>query len=99
MTRLSIHTDTLEVREAMKTSSLILILAVDAILTYHVFSGDVRAAQVVNLDQALTVEGSSLPIQADDSGVQVGNAKVLATDVDCSNGVIHVIDNVLIPAS
>lgn len=70
-----------------------------SILTYHVVSGDVRAADVVNLDQARTVEGSSLPIDVDDSGVRVGAANVLATDVGCSNGVIHVIDTVLIPAS
>lgn len=99
MTRLSIHTDTLEMRQGMKISSLILILAVDAILTYHLVSGDVAAAEVVNFDQAPTVEGSSRPIQADDSDVQVGNAKVLATEVDCSNGVIHVTDTVPIPAS
>ncbi len=70
-----------------------------AILSYHVVSGDVRAAEVVALDTAQTVQGSSLPIRADASGVRVGEANVLATDVTCSNGVIHVIDTVLIPAS
>jgi uncharacterized surface protein with fasciclin (FAS1) repeats len=70
-----------------------------SILSYHVVSGDVRAAQVVELDTARTVEGSSLPIRVDASGVRVGEANVLATDVACSNGVIHVIDTVLIPAS
>ena len=70
-----------------------------AILTYHVVSGEVLAAEVVKLSSADTVEGQSVQINASDSGVHVNDANVIATDVMASNGVIHVIDTVLIPAS
>ncbi len=70
-----------------------------AILTYHVVAGEVLAADVVNLSSAATVEGQSVQITASDSGVRVNDAKVVGTDVMASNGVIHVIDSVLIPAS
>lgn len=69
-----------------------------AILTYHVVPGAVHAADVVNLTSATTVEGSSLTINTT-NGVQIDNAKVVKADIDCSNGVIHVIDTVLLPAS
>ena len=68
------------------------------ILTYHVVAGKVTAAQVTGLDSATTLEGSALPIDTS-AGVQVGDAKVVQADVMASNGVIHVIDTVLIPAS
>lgn len=68
-----------------------------AILTYHVVPGRVMAADVVNLDSAKTVQGQSLPISTA-SGVQVGSANVVETDIVTSNGVIHVIDTVLIPS-
>jgi uncharacterized surface protein with fasciclin (FAS1) repeats len=69
-----------------------------AVLTYHVVPGDVRAADVVKLDSASTVQGGALSIHSDASGVQVGDANVVKTDIGCSNGVIHVIDKVLIPS-
>ena len=67
------------------------------ILTYHVVAGDVRAADVVKLHEATTVEGSALHVHANGS-VKVNDATVIATDIACDNGVIHVIDTVLIPA-
>ncbi len=67
-----------------------------AILTYHVVSGKVLAADVVNLTSATTVQGSNLKIDTSD-GVKVNNANVIQTDIECDNGVIHVIDTVLMP--
>ena len=67
-----------------------------AILTYHVVSGDVRAKQVVNLKDAQTVNGQRVEISTDD-GVKINQANVIKTDIVCSNGVIHVIDQVLLP--
>lgn len=67
-----------------------------AILTYHVVSGKVMAKDVVKLHEAKTVNGKDVKIDAT-SGVKVNNAKVVKTDIECSNGVIHVIDTVLIP--
>jgi uncharacterized surface protein with fasciclin (FAS1) repeats len=68
-----------------------------AILTYHVVPGKVMAADVVKLNSAKTVQGQSLSIDASHGGVQVGQAKVIKADVPASNGVIHVIDTVLLP--
>lgn len=68
-----------------------------AILTYHVVPGSVMAADVVKLTEAKTVEGNSVTIKASDDGVLVDDAKVVKTDIETSNGVIHVIDSVLIP--
>lgn len=68
-----------------------------AILTYHVVAGSVRAAQVVTLKDAKTVNGQSVSIKVDGGGVMVGGARVLTTDITASNGVIHVIDTVLLP--
>jgi uncharacterized surface protein with fasciclin (FAS1) repeats len=67
------------------------------ILTYHVVSGKVMAADVVNLDSAATVEGSNLKIDASNGSVKVNNATVVTPDVETDNGVIHVIDTVLLP--
>jgi uncharacterized surface protein with fasciclin (FAS1) repeats len=67
-----------------------------AVLTYHVVPGKVMAADVVKLKQAKTVQGSSLQIDTA-KGVKVDNASVVKTDIACSNGVIHVIDSVLMP--
>ncbi len=67
-----------------------------AILTYHVVPGKVMAKDVGGLTQADTVNGKKLAIDTS-SGVKVGTANVVATDINCSNGVIHVIDSVLIP--
>jgi uncharacterized surface protein with fasciclin (FAS1) repeats len=67
------------------------------ILTYHVVSGKVLAADVVKLKTAKTVEGSDVKIDAS-NGVKINDATVAAADVAADNGVIHVIDTVLIPA-
>lgn len=67
-----------------------------AILTYHVVAGEVKAADVVKLSSADTVNGKAVTIDAS-SGVKVNNATVTATDIDASNGVIHVIDTVILP--
>ncbi|HTY80498.1 MAG TPA: fasciclin domain-containing protein [Candidatus Bathyarchaeia archaeon] len=67
-----------------------------AILTYHVVPGRVMAADVVKLTQAKTVEGQNLTISTKD-GVKVDAANVIATDIVASNGVIHVIDTVVVP--
>ncbi|MCL9775774.1 fasciclin domain-containing protein [Vibrio methylphosphonaticus] len=68
-----------------------------AILTYHVVPGKVMAADVVKLDSAATVEGQMVTIKVDGGSVMVDQANVVATDVAASNGVIHVIDAVLMP--
>ena len=67
-----------------------------SVLTYHVVPGKVMAADVVKLSDAKTVEGRSLTIDAR-QGVKVGGANVVKTDIMCSNGVIHVIDSVILP--
>ena len=67
------------------------------ILLYHVVPGKVMAADVMNLDSAKTVQGQEVAISAESGNVKVGGANVTATDVECSNGVIHVIDAVLLP--
>ena len=68
-----------------------------AILTYHVVPGSVYAADVVKLSAATTVNGADVQIGVDDSGVRVDNANVIKTDIGASNGVIHVIDAVILP--
>lgn len=67
------------------------------ILTYHVVSGKVMAADVVKLKSATTVEGTDVKIDAS-KGVKINDATVVTPDVAADNGVIHVIDTVLIPA-
>lgn len=68
-----------------------------SILTYHVVSGKVMAADVVNLESAKTVNGKEVKIRVRDGAVFVNDAKVISTDIIGSNGVIHVIDSVLLP--
>jgi uncharacterized surface protein with fasciclin (FAS1) repeats len=68
-----------------------------AILTYHVVPGKVMAKDVVKLHEAKTVNGKSVKITVDGGKVMVDNANVVKTDIVCSNGVIHVIDSVLLP--
>jgi uncharacterized surface protein with fasciclin (FAS1) repeats len=68
-----------------------------AILLYHVVSGDVTAAQVVKLSSAKTINGQDLKLTVNEGTVMVNDARVVKTDVLASNGVIHVIDTVLLP--
>jgi len=68
-----------------------------AILTYHVVAGKVTAKDVVKLHEAKTVNGKDVKIMVDGGKVMVDNANVVKTDIACSNGVIHVIDSVLLP--
>jgi uncharacterized surface protein with fasciclin (FAS1) repeats len=67
------------------------------ILTYHVVSGKVMAADVVKIKSAKTVEGSEVKIDAS-NGVKINDATVITPDVAADNGVIHIIDSVLLPA-
>jgi uncharacterized surface protein with fasciclin (FAS1) repeats len=67
------------------------------ILTYHVVSGKVMAADVTKLQTAKTVQGGSLAIKITDGKVFVDNAQVTKPDIPASNGVIHVIDAVVLP--
>lgn len=67
-----------------------------SILTYHVISGKVLAKDVMKIEEAKTLQGSEVKI-TNKNGVMINNAKVVKTDIECSNGVIHVIDTVLIP--
>ena len=70
-----------------------------AILKYHVVSGKVMAGDVVELDSAKTLQGQKISIQVEDGTVMIDNAKVVKADVNCSNGVVHVIDTVILPKS
>ena len=70
-----------------------------AILTYHVVSGNVMAADVVKLSSAATVNGAAVSIEVDNGIVRIDNATVLKTDIGASNGVIHVVDTVILPTS
>ena len=69
-----------------------------AILTYHVVPGKVMAEDVVELTSATTVQGSDASISVED-GVKIDDANVIQTDILASNGVIHVIDSVILPKS
>jgi uncharacterized surface protein with fasciclin (FAS1) repeats len=68
-----------------------------AILTYHVVAGQVMAAEAAKLPSAKTVNGGSLTIHAMGGKVMVDNATVTMADIACTNGVIHVIDTVVLP--
>jgi uncharacterized surface protein with fasciclin (FAS1) repeats len=68
-----------------------------AILTYHVVSGAVPAADVVKLNKATTMNGKDLAITVEGTTVMVNDAHVVATDIMTSNGVIHVVDSVILP--
>jgi uncharacterized surface protein with fasciclin (FAS1) repeats len=71
--------------------------ALTAVLTYHVVPGKVMAADVIKLDSARTVQGQSVKIAANQGKVTINGANVVKTDIACKNGVIHVIDTVLLP--
>ena len=68
-----------------------------AVLTYHVVAGKVEASDVMELAAAKTVQGGSVAIETRNGSVFVDGAQVIATDVEASNGVIHVIDTVILP--
>lgn len=71
--------------------------ALTDVLLYHVVPGKVMAADVVSLTSATTVQGSDLTVSVEDGKVMIDGAMVLITDIETSNGVIHVIDAVLLP--
>ncbi len=68
-----------------------------AILTYHVLPGAVLAKDVVKLEEAETVQGAKVKVKVEEHEVFINGAKVVKADIACSNGVIHVIDSVLLP--
>jgi uncharacterized surface protein with fasciclin (FAS1) repeats len=68
-----------------------------AILTYHVVAGKVTSTDVVKLKTAKTVQGSSISIAVKDGKVKIDDATVTKADIMCSNGVVHVIDSVILP--
>ena len=70
-----------------------------SILTYHVVPGKVMAKDVVKLNFATTANGQRIDIETTDAGVMVDGAKVVTTDIKCSNGVIHIIDSVILPST
>ena len=68
-----------------------------SILTYHVVSGKVMAKDVATMKMAETVNGQSFMVNMEGDNVMVDSAKVVKTDIECSNGIIHVIDSVILP--
>jgi uncharacterized surface protein with fasciclin (FAS1) repeats len=69
------------------------------VLLYHVVPGKVMASDVVGLSSATTAEGSDIAIVVKGDSVMINNAKVVKTDVMASNGVIHVVDTVIVPSA
>ncbi len=70
-----------------------------SILTYHVVPGRVMAADVVKLTEAETVNGKKVAVNVDGGAVMINDAKVTTTDIEASNGIIHVVDTVILPPS
>ncbi len=70
-----------------------------AILTYHVVAGKIMAADVVKLTEAKTVNGKMLKVKVNGGSVMINDAKVTSADIGATNGVIHVIDSVVLPAA
>ena len=70
-----------------------------AVLTYHVVPGKIMAADVVKLKAAATINGQRIDVKVDGGKVQVDQAQVVAADIACSNGVIHIIDQVMLPST
>ena len=68
-----------------------------SILTYHVVSGRVMASEAAAMTSAPTVQGAAAPIAPVEGGLTIGGARIVTTDIACSNGVIHVIDAVMMP--
>jgi uncharacterized surface protein with fasciclin (FAS1) repeats len=73
--------------------------ALSAVLTYHVVPGKLLASDVIGQTSAVTVNGKALAIQVAGGDVRINGVKIVATDIQASNGVIHVIDAVLLPPS
>jgi len=71
--------------------------ALKSILLYHVVSGKVTSDQVVKLNKTETLSGKNISIKTNDDGVVINNSKVITADIMAKNGVIHIIDTVLIP--
>ena len=71
--------------------------ALKNVLLYHVVSGSISSVQIMDLKDVKTLNGSDLKIMTSDGKVMVNNADVIGADVDASNGIIHVIDKVLLP--
>ncbi|MFN3872197.1 MAG: fasciclin domain-containing protein [Ignavibacterium sp.] len=71
--------------------------ALKKILLYHVVSGNVMSSAIIKSNEASTIEGSNLKITVKDGNVMINDAKVIKGDVKASNGVIHIIDTVLLP--
>ncbi|MGH1460540.1 MAG: fasciclin domain-containing protein [Neptuniibacter sp.] len=70
-----------------------------AVLTYHVVSGKVDAKTAMGLSEASSLQGEKITISLDGNNVMINQAKVVATDIAASNGIIHVIDTVILPPS
>jgi len=70
-----------------------------SILLYHVVPGNLPASRVVQLSAAQSKQGEMIPFEVEGDQVTVGGAKVLKTDIQCSNGIVHVIDSVILPPS
>lgn len=70
-----------------------------AILTYHVVPGAVTSTQVAGLSEAATVQGSKVSVSASNGAVMIDAARVVQADIEASNGIIHVIDKVILPKS
>lgn len=68
-----------------------------AVLTYHVVKGNMPAAKVLKQKSLDTLQGGSIAVSTDDKGAMVNASRILKTDISCSNGVVHVIDTVLLP--
>ncbi len=73
--------------------------ALSDVLLYHVVSGEVLASDVIGLDSATTVQGEDIAITVEGESVKVNEANVVTTDIAASNGVIHIIDQVILPPS
>ena len=71
--------------------------ALASILTYHVVSGSLEAEKVVGQKKLETVNGQSFKISVGEDGVMIDNARIVSTDIVCSNGIVHVIDTVILP--
>jgi uncharacterized surface protein with fasciclin (FAS1) repeats len=73
--------------------------ALRVVLTYHVVAGEYMASDIVDMESLTTVQGEDITILVTDGNVMVNNANVIQTDIEASNGVIHVIDQVMLPPS